>query len=110
MRFFDDGAREATESLVARETGCAHNWVHHGYGEELHLHLGLSLTPSWVAGTDTFENFLLEQGFLEGDFDVRDWIDPSPLREVTERLGQYDPAVVFTGSRWDTPAAPGLFH
>jgi len=79
--------REATIALVARETGCAENWVHYGYGEEVHLNLGLSLDSSWIDGLDIFKNFLSTQGFLPGDFDVREWIDPAPLREVTEQLG-----------------------
>jgi len=79
--------REATIALVARETGCAENWVHYGYGEEVHLNLGLSLDSSWTDGLDIFKNFLSTQGFLPGDFDVREWIDPAPLREVTEQLG-----------------------
>jgi ABC-type nitrate/sulfonate/bicarbonate transport system substrate-binding protein len=103
--------REATITLVARETGCAENWVHHGYGDDVHLNLGLSLAPSWVDGIETFKNFLLAQGFLAGDFNVRDWIDPAPLRDVTERLCRDNPAAPWCiGSHWDTGAAQRLVH
>jgi ABC-type nitrate/sulfonate/bicarbonate transport system substrate-binding protein len=87
--------REATSALVARETGCAENWVHQGYGEEVHLNLGLSLTPSWIDGLDTFKSFLSAHGFLAGDFDVGDWIDPAPLRDVTEQLGRTSSASLW---------------
>ncbi len=80
--------REATIRLLARETGWAESWVRYGYGNDVNENLRLDLQPSWITGLDTFKNFLLSQGFLAGDFDVGDWIDPAPLRDVLERLGQ----------------------
>jgi ABC-type nitrate/sulfonate/bicarbonate transport system substrate-binding protein len=103
--------REATTTLVARETGCAENWVPYGYGEELHLNLGLNLTASWVDGLETFKNFLLAQGFLGGNFDVRDWIDPTPLRDVTERLSRSTPEAFWLSSHpWGDSASPHVVH
>jgi ABC-type nitrate/sulfonate/bicarbonate transport system substrate-binding protein len=78
--------REATITLLARETGWAESWVRYGYGDDVSEHLGLNLSPSWVTGLDTFKNFLVSQGFLVSDFDIGDWIDPAPLRDVLDRM------------------------
>jgi ABC-type nitrate/sulfonate/bicarbonate transport system substrate-binding protein len=102
--------REATLTLLARETGCTENWVHHGYGEDVHRNLGLTLSPSWVAGIDTFKNFLVNHGFLTGDFDVEDWIDPAPLRDVTERLYRDNPAALAFLGNQPGPSEPRLLH
>jgi ABC-type nitrate/sulfonate/bicarbonate transport system substrate-binding protein len=102
--------RKATVTLLARETGCAENWVHHGYGEDVHRNLGLSLSPSWVDGIERFKNFLLSHGLVRRDFDVQDWIDPAPLRDVAERLRQNHPtAHPFAGNQPD-PSEPRLLH
>lgn len=102
--------REATITLLARETGCAENWVPHGYGENVHLNLGLGLNPSWVDALDTFKAFLLDHGFLAADFDVQDWVDPAPLRDVTERLYRNDAATLpFTADPPDS-RAPRSIH
>ena len=103
--------REATIALVAREAGCAESWVHHGYGEDVHLNLGLSLTPSWIDGIDTFKNFLFANGFLAGDFDVREWIDPAPLHDVVEQLSRNDSDALWHADiRSGAPSAPRLIH
>jgi ABC-type nitrate/sulfonate/bicarbonate transport system substrate-binding protein len=78
--------REATITLVARETGWAESWVRYGYGDDVHKNLRLGLPPSWVTGLDTYKNFLAAHGFLAGNFDINDWIDPAPLRDVLDRL------------------------
>jgi hypothetical protein len=96
---------------VARETGCAENWVHQGYGEEVHLNLGLSLTPSWIDGLDAFKNFLSSHGFLAGDFDVAKWIDPAPLRDVMEQLRRTSTASLWhAANHAGSPAAPRMVH
>ncbi len=103
--------REETITLLARETGWAESWVRYGYGDEVNEHLTLGLSPSWVTGLDTFKNFLAAQGFLTGNFDMRDWIDPAPLRDVLERLGESasNPARVAPG-RSGLPLQSSIYH
>jgi ABC-type nitrate/sulfonate/bicarbonate transport system substrate-binding protein len=78
--------REATIAMVARETGWAEGWVRYGYGDDVHENLKLDLSPSWVAGLGVFKDFLAAHGFLATNFDIDDWIDPAPLRDVVGRL------------------------
>jgi ABC-type nitrate/sulfonate/bicarbonate transport system substrate-binding protein len=78
----------STLGLVARETGWTENWVRYAYGEDMHQNLRLSLSPSWIAGLDTFKNFLAAQGFLAANFDINAWVDPQPLQDVLDRLPQ----------------------
>lgn len=91
--------REATVTMVARETGWVDSWVRYGYGDDVHKNLRLGLSPSWVTGLDTYKNFLAAQGFLAKNFDINDWVDPAPLRDVLDRLrragttsGQHTPS------------------
>jgi ABC-type nitrate/sulfonate/bicarbonate transport system substrate-binding protein len=79
---------EATITMVARETGWTESWVRYAYGKEVHENLRLSLSRSCIAGLDTFKNFMAEQSFLPGNFDINDWVDPAPLRDVLEQLRQ----------------------
>jgi ABC-type nitrate/sulfonate/bicarbonate transport system substrate-binding protein len=103
--------REATAALVARETGCAENWVRYGYGEDVHLNLGLSLAPSWIDGIHLFKNFLSAQGFLPGDFDVREWIDPAPLCDVTQQLAGSGSASLWPADNHsEGPGAHRMVH
>lgn len=101
--------REATIALLARETGSAENWVRYGYGDDVHENLRLNLTPSWVAGLGSYKDFLAAQGFLPGDFDINDWIDPAPLREVSDRL-QASRLLSGPARRLDSPALPSVYH
>ncbi len=67
---------------IAKETGWTENWVRFAYGEKVHLNLETNLSPASIAGLEEFKNFLLQWGFLQADFDLRSWIDPSPLEEL----------------------------
>lgn len=80
--------REATITMVARETGWADSWVRYGYGDDVNKNLKLGLSPAWVTGLDTFKNFLAAQGFLASNFDINAWVDPAPLRDVLDRMRQ----------------------
>jgi ABC-type nitrate/sulfonate/bicarbonate transport system substrate-binding protein len=79
---------QATVTLVARETSWAEGWVRHAYGGNLHQHLRLDLSPSWISGLDTYKNFLAAHGFLAQNFDIHDWVDHEPLRDVLDELRQ----------------------
>ncbi len=78
--------RDETTAFVARETGWSENWVRYAYGEDLHQNLRLDLSPGWIAGLNTFKDFLVEHAFLVADFSVYDWIDPAPLQDVLAAL------------------------
>jgi ABC-type nitrate/sulfonate/bicarbonate transport system substrate-binding protein len=80
--------REETLTMVARETGWSESWVRYAYGEDVHKGLRLSLASEWIDGLNTFKNFLHAAGFLAADFGIDEWIDPAPLQDVLEALGQ----------------------
>lgn len=40
------------------------------------------LTETYIAGLSAQKDFLRDWGFLEADFDVRDWIDQGPLKDA----------------------------
>lgn len=71
-----------TVAYIAKESGSTDEWVRKAYGEDVHLNQGTDLSPESIAGLESYKNFLLEWGFLKGDFDVQAWIDPAPLAEV----------------------------
>jgi ABC-type nitrate/sulfonate/bicarbonate transport system substrate-binding protein len=103
--------REATITMVARETGWAESWVRYGYGDDVHWNLKLGLSPSWVTGLDTYKNFLAAQGFLAGNFDINDWVDPAPLRDVLDRLqGPTAAPTRHTGDHSGLQTLPNIYH
>jgi ABC-type nitrate/sulfonate/bicarbonate transport system substrate-binding protein len=77
---------EETVSYVSQETASPAAWVRLAYGDRLHQHLGIDLNPQSINALATFKDFLLEWGFLQQDFDVWDWIDATPYKQVTSRL------------------------
>jgi ABC-type nitrate/sulfonate/bicarbonate transport system substrate-binding protein len=79
------GHPDETLRYVSEETACAEEWVHLAYGEKLHRHLGLDLHPQSIQALAAFKDFLLEWQFIDQDFDVWDWIDPAPYKQVTAR-------------------------
>jgi ABC-type nitrate/sulfonate/bicarbonate transport system substrate-binding protein len=79
------GHPEETVRYVSQETASPEEWVHLAYGDKLHRHLGIDLHPQSIQALAVFKDFLLEWGFLQKDFDVWDWIDPTPYKMVTSR-------------------------
>jgi ABC-type nitrate/sulfonate/bicarbonate transport system substrate-binding protein len=79
------GHPEETVRYVSQETASPEEWVHLAYGDKLHRHLGIDLHPQSIQALAVFKDFLLEWGFLKHDFDVWDWIDPTPYKMVTSR-------------------------
>lgn len=77
--------RAETFAYVARETHSNETRVRQAYGEDLHLRQGIGLSETAIQGLEKYKDFLYQRGFLQGDFDVRAWIDPSPLQQI-ERL------------------------
>jgi len=95
---------EQTIDLIGRETGWTRNWIRYAYGNKVHEHLRLDLGRQSIAALETFKNFLLDERFLPGDFNVEQWIDPAPLSDVMREL----PAEV-AGRRIEMPEH-SLFH
>jgi ABC-type nitrate/sulfonate/bicarbonate transport system substrate-binding protein len=75
-------------AAVARETGSTESAVRKGYGDDVGNHLRTDLEESSIVALDDFKNFLLKWGFLDSDFDVREWIDPAPLAQARKELAE----------------------
>lgn len=74
-----------TLAYIGRETQAGEAWVRRAYGANVHLQQHTSLAEFCVAGLEDYKDFLLANGFITADFDVRAWIDPAPLARVLER-------------------------
>jgi ABC-type nitrate/sulfonate/bicarbonate transport system substrate-binding protein len=103
--------QKATLTMVARETSWAESWVRYAYGEDVHENLRLSLSPSCIAGLDTFKNFMADEGLLAGNFNINDWVDPVPLCDV---LGDLQRAKTMTlhypAMPSDLRTQPHMYH
>ncbi|GAB3255958.1 ABC transporter substrate-binding protein [Chitinimonas naiadis] len=71
-----------TLDFIARESGSTIEWVRQAYGHDAHLHQETTLDDWAIQALAGYQQFLLEQGFIDQDFDVRAWIDPRPLAAV----------------------------
>lgn len=80
-------AQHPTEVVdaIAAETGATVRAVKCGFGPELHRRFTPELSEQYVNGLAAQKAFLLEEGFLHGDFDFADWIVREPL-ELAQRL------------------------
>jgi ABC-type nitrate/sulfonate/bicarbonate transport system substrate-binding protein len=85
-------------TYVARETNSTEAAVRLGYGDDVGSHLRTDLEESSIEALDDFKNFLLEWGFLAGDFDVRAWIDPAPLAQARRELAESSKAASVFGA------------
>lgn len=66
-------------SIASAETGASIDGIRAGFGPRLTRQLHPSLSPEHVEALRSEKVFLLENGFLAGDFDFDAWIDPRPL-------------------------------
>ena len=73
-----------TRRIIAHEVGIAEDFVEPGYPGEIHAHLEPSLDEELVAAIESQQRFLLEHGYIADAFDVREWIDASPLAAARE--------------------------
>ena len=62
--------------IIARELGDAEEWVELAYGAELFTSLEPSLGDELLGAVANQKDFLLANGFIEDDFDVREWAVP----------------------------------
>jgi len=74
--------RADVAGIVAREIGASIAGVDAAYGERMAAHLAPSLDDELVACLEDQKRFLLRRGFMSRDFDLKDWIDPAPLRRA----------------------------
>ncbi len=68
--------RNETRGIIARELGDAEEWVDLCYGDNLYTSLEPSLSDDLLLATENQKDFLLREGFIEHDFDVREWAAP----------------------------------
>lgn len=68
---------------IARETNWSETWVKFAYGDKLHESLGVDLQDHAVEALGQFKKFLLQWSFLQRDFELADWIDPTPLQSLS---------------------------
>jgi ABC-type nitrate/sulfonate/bicarbonate transport system substrate-binding protein len=68
-----------TRRFVAREAAATEEQVLAAHGPDVHHHLGIGLQSELIDAVEHYKNFLLAEGFLAGDFDLRSWVDPRPL-------------------------------
>jgi len=73
---------DETLRFVAREISTSEEAVLASNGPEVHKHLGIGLEAPLVEAIAHFKDFLLEWGFLPGDFDVDAWVDAAPLQAI----------------------------
>ncbi len=66
-------------ATIAAETGASEAAVRRAFGPTLHLAFEPSLIETYVTGLRDQKDWLLAEGFIANDFDLDDWIDPTPL-------------------------------
>ena len=75
-----------TLQIVSGDVGATPEWVTAAYGPDVHRQLDLDLAARSIEALDGHKRFLLDQGFIEDDFVVAEWIDPRPLAIALEML------------------------
>jgi ABC-type nitrate/sulfonate/bicarbonate transport system substrate-binding protein len=73
--------------IVGREIGVLDEWVVPGYGPDFHTNLDIGLKEEWIQALEIQKDFLLGNGFLESDVNIRGWIDFEPLRAALAAAG-----------------------
>jgi ABC-type nitrate/sulfonate/bicarbonate transport system substrate-binding protein len=76
--------RESAEWLAADSGGFGVEEVWGSHGQKVHQSFAPSLSPRYVEGLEAQKNFLRDWGFLQADFDIRDWIVAEPLAEAVK--------------------------
>lgn len=69
--------------FIGIETSTAEAWVRYGYGSEVHSSLTVDLSERSVGALTELKNFLVQHRFI-GDFDLQNWIAPSPFNEAAK--------------------------
>ncbi len=74
-----------TRAYMSRETRTDERWVLGAYGDNLHRLQQTDLDPQSIKALQAHKAFLQQWGFISGDFDMADWIDPRPLAAALQR-------------------------
>lgn len=77
---------EECARIVGKETGVPEEWVVPAYGADFHEQLQIGLHDPWLRSLEMQKDFLVNNGFVERDFSIRDWIDPRPLEAAQAML------------------------
>ncbi len=73
---------EVVQLLLPEGGGSSVADVFGSHGQDVHLSFTPKLTESYIEGLQTQKNFLRDWGYVQKDFDVRDWIDAEPLAKA----------------------------
>lgn len=71
--------------LIANEIGVGEDAVWAANGPDVHRHLGLTIEQDQLIAFDHFKQFLLEWGFIPGDFDISSWAAYGPQEAAQRR-------------------------
>ncbi|MBX4901188.1 ABC transporter substrate-binding protein [Rhizobium bangladeshense] len=71
--------------LIASEIGVGEDAIWAANGPDVHKHLELTLDQDQIEAFHHFKDFLLEWGFIPGDFDVFSWIERGPLEAAARK-------------------------
>jgi len=75
-----------TVRFISAETGWSERWIRRAYGESVHLNLAANLDPAAIDGLGKFVTYLADGGFVPDHFEVEDWVDAGPLRDLSRPL------------------------
>jgi ABC-type nitrate/sulfonate/bicarbonate transport system substrate-binding protein len=92
--------------VVAQELGVAEEFVVEAFGDKLSQQLEVDLSADNVAAIRLRKDFLLRHGFLPADFDLDQWIDPTPLVEAQKIVRERAQQRKQNGRRQEPALAP----
>ncbi|MNL49749.1 hypothetical protein D3C87_1727070 [compost metagenome] len=69
-------------TTIAAETATDEASVLLAFGKKLHLAFEPKLSEVYIEGLRRQKDFLLAEGFIDKDFSVDSWIDPTPLQRA----------------------------
>lgn len=75
-----------TKRVIAAETGTAEYWLDEGTSPDMSGLLEMSLSQTLIDALEVRKQFLLQHGFINNDFLIRDWINPEPLNRAISAL------------------------
>jgi ABC-type nitrate/sulfonate/bicarbonate transport system substrate-binding protein len=80
--------RDDTWRVIAAELGLAEEWARLGHHPELVTRLAPEISDDLLAELQQRANYFAANGFLEHPVDVATWLDPAPLAEARQLVGQ----------------------
>lgn len=77
---------QAASSIIAKEVGTMDDWMPEAFDNTMYDDLAPSFRPELVEALRFRKHFLFEHGFIENDFSVDEWLDPTPLAMALEMM------------------------